>query len=307
MKVNPMKSSINKLLLVSLFSCTTLMSQNGQIDTQLAISSLVDHFVQQDNKLKRAINLSGKQRMLTQNITKLVLQIHLNINKEESLKKLKALVALYDRTLLGFLNGDSGLDIKAASNAEVKAQINIVKKEWKMFYKDVKDMYTGNDNSEQSFEYILMHNEKLLKVSDDLVKAYEASNSSKNYLEIARLRVVNVAGRQRMLTQKMTKEKLLLSQGKKEYKEKFLKTVKLFDDSLHLLIEGNNAINIPKPSNDKIVAQLNRVEKRWQKLKPLYLKEKNSKKGMKTIIDENTILLKEMDSMVQMAEKELEY
>jgi len=140
-----------------------------------------------------------------------------------------------------------------------------------------------------------------------LVKRYEASNSSSNYLEKARLRVVNVAGRQRMLTQKMTKEKLLLLKGKKEYASKLEGTIKLFDTSLIALIKGDKSQNISKPTNEKITNQLAVVSKLWNQLKPLYEKKKNSAKELAIIISKNTTLLKEMNAMVQMAEKELEY
>ena len=41
--------------------------------------------------------------------------------------------------------------------------------------------------------------------------------------------------------------------------------------------------------------------------KPLYEKEKNSEKEMIIIITKNTMLLKEMNAMVELAETEMEY
>ncbi|HHS92613.1 MAG TPA: hypothetical protein ENK82_04645, partial [Campylobacterales bacterium] len=150
-------------------------------------------------------------------------------------------------------------------------------------------------------------NVELLKISNELVKRYEASNTSENYLEKSRLSVVNVAGRQRMLTQKMTKEKLLYLRGDKEIRESLLKTVKLFDDSLNALIYGDVKQHLPKATNEKITKQLAVVDGIWKRLKPLYMKEKNSSKEMALIIAKNTVLLKEMNSMVKMSEVEVEY
>ena len=105
----------------------------------------------------------------------------------------------------------------------------------------------------------------------------------------------------------MTKEKLFILKGDKQYSKKLVKTIELFDTSLLSLINGSKPQGIRKPSNEKIIKQLNQVLKLWNKLKPLYLKEKNSVSELTTIITQNSILLKEMNTMVLLAEKELEY
>ncbi|HHD75265.1 MAG TPA: hypothetical protein ENK95_00410, partial [Campylobacterales bacterium] len=175
-----------------------------------------------------------------------------------------------------------------------------------VFYTHIQKIIKGKDDG-TSFKYIMANNVELLKISNELVKRYEASNTSENYLEKSRLSVVNVAGRQRMLTQKMTKEKLLYLRGDKEIRESLLKTVKLFDDSLNALIYGDVKQHLPKATNEKITKQLAVVDGIWKRLKPLYMKEKNSSKEMALIIAKNTVLLKEMNSMVKMSEVEVEY
>ena len=122
------------------------------------------------------------------------------------------------------------------------------------------------------------------------------------------LNVINIAGRQRMLTQKMTKEKLLIVYKKlPEYKEKLNKTIELFDSSLKLLITGDAQNGIVKPTNKKIKDQLEKITSIWEKLKPLYLKENPSSEEMATIIKQNPQLLFEINKMVSMAENEMEY
>jgi len=285
---------------------TLLVADNSKPVTQMDFSSLVNEFMEEGNTLKTTINLSGKQRMLTQRMSKLALQVDLNIQKKESMASLKKMAELYDKTFNAFKNGDSDLGIKKATNKTVLAKIALVETEWKAFYSHVKNIINGKDDG-KSLKYVILGNEKLLAVSNDLVKAYEASNTSSNYLEKARLRVVNVAGRQRMLTQKMTKEKLLLLKGEKSYAKKLTETIKLFDSSLTAIIKGDKNKNISKPTNEKIINQLKVVSKMWESLKPLYVKEKNSAKELATIIAKNSVLLKEMNSMVQLAEKEVEY
>ncbi len=296
---------LNKTLLLML-PMTLLVAQNVQSITQMDFSSLVDEFMEEENTLKKRINLSGKQRMLTQDMAKLALQVDLNIQKQKSLEELKRISQLYDKRLKAFKKGDSDLGIKKATNKKIIEQIAVVEKEWEPFYKSVQKLLSGEE-SKEALAYIIDNNEKLLKVSDNLVKAYEASNTSSNYLEKARLRVVNVAGRERMLTQKMTKEKLLLLKGDKKYAKQLKETIALFDSSLTTIMKGDKSQNISKPTNDKIIKQLKVVSDIWSKLKPLYEKDKNSAKELATIISQNPILLKEMNAMVQMAEREVEY
>ena len=298
---------LNKTLLLFILPVTVLVAEAPKTTTQLDFSSLVNDFIEEDNILKKTINLSGKERMLTQKMTKLALQSTLNIQKDESRKALKKVADLYAKTLTGFKNGDSDLGLEATTNKKVKEQIAVVEKAWKPFYEAVNKIVEGKDKDGKALDYVVKNNEKLLKLSNNLVEAYESSNTSINYLEKARLHLVNVAGRQRMLTQKMTKEKLLLLKGENSYAPKLAKSVKLFDSSLTALIKGDKSQNITKPTNEKIIKQLKVVSKLWEELKPLYEKKKNSPKELATIITKNETLLKEMNAMVKMAEKEAEY
>jgi len=287
--------TLNKALFLLILPLTILVADSSKPVTQLDFSSLVDEFMNEENSLKRIINLSGKQRMLTQLMTKLSLQIEMNIQKDKSLKKLKQMAELYDSTLK---------DLKKTTNKKVLKEITAVEQMWNPFYKEINKFI--EKKSKASLKYIVEKNEELLKISNELVKVLESTNSSENYLEKVRLRIVNIAGRQRMLTQKMTKEKLLIAKGE-NYNAKLKETIALFDDSLTLLIKGDTKKMISKPSNEKIVAQLKVVSKLWSEMKPLYEKKKNSPKELAIIIMKNPLLLKEMNSMVQMAEKEVEY
>jgi len=274
---------------------------------RLKFASIINSFMNKNNTLKRLVNLSGKQRMLTQRMTKLSLLVSSGIDKENNIKRLKKFSSLYDKTLKAFKNGDDDLDCKPIKNPDINKQIAVIEKEWVPFYQHIQNIINGKDKDKKSLKYVVDNNEELLKVSNELVKRYEKSNKSQNYLEKARLHIVNVAGRQRMLTQKMTKEKLLIIRGQKEYSDKIKKTIELFDNSLNALINGDTNQMIVKPTNKKIKEQLAKVEKIWKKLKPLYEKQKNSTKELAIIITQNPILLSEMNKMVKMAEVEIEY
>jgi len=273
---------------------------------RLKFASIINSFMNKNNTLKRLVNLSGKQRMLTQRMAKLAILVSSNIDKKDNIKKLEKFSSLYDKTLNGFKNGDKELQIKFIKKPSIQNQVKVIEKKWQPFYKSVKDIIK-NGKDKKALEYIIDHNEELLKASNELVKRYEKLNKSQNYLDKARLHIINVAGRERMLTQKMTKEKLLIVKGEKGYSSKLQKSINLFDSSLKALINGDSSQTIVKPTNKRIKEQLEKVAIIWKKLKPLYQKKRNSTKELVIIINENPILLSQMNKMVKMAEVEIEY
>jgi len=295
-------------ILVEMNKAVTLYTKSVNRQKQrLQLASILGNFMNKNKILKKRVNLSGRQRMLVQRMTKLSLLISSNIDKKANIQKLIKYSEQYDKTLNAFKNGDKDLGCVPTNDKDTKKQIELVEKEWKPFYANIQTIIDGKDNDKKALSYLVSKNEQLLKISNDLVKVYEKSNKSENFLEKARVHVVNIAGRQRMLSQKMTKEKLLIIQGKKEYKDKLKGTIKLFDDSLKALINGDEKQKIIKPTNQQVRKQLTKVANIWSKLKPLYEKEKVTPKELALIIKENPILLSEMNKMVNISEAQREY
>ncbi len=79
--------------------------------------------------------------------------------------------------------------------------------------------------------------------------------------------VINIAGRQRMLSQKTIKEAytISLSESEKaeEYRKKLRKTVDLFEKSIHSLIDGDIELGLPPTIDPEILAQINKVHDIW--------------------------------------------
>ncbi|MFA7096308.1 MAG: methyl-accepting chemotaxis protein [Gammaproteobacteria bacterium] len=71
---------------------------------------------------------------------------------------------------------------------------------------------------------------------------------------------IDIAGRQRMLSQKMAKEAMMVVQGV-ESPATVDETIRLFETSLHQLLEGDANLGIAPPGNPQIQAQLEKVER----------------------------------------------
>jgi len=309
---NVMKETISKLdeLLAVMNKAVKKYEKSIQREKQaMQLSSLVNNFMQKKNKENHLINLAGKQRMLTQMMTKEALLVSLNIDPKKHRKLLEKSRKLYAKTLHAFAQGDASLDIAPVSNAEVIAYIKEVQKIWQPFSKSIEKIAKQTKGTKKALSYVVTNNEKLLQKSDRLVQLFKKNSEKKSFMEKARLNIVDIAGRQRMLTQKMTKEKLLIlaKVAPKKNTKKLHESVTQFDTALKVLQNGNASLKIPKPSNQEVTAQLMKVSALWQKLQPFYLKEKLGKKDLEVIIKGNPVLLKEMNKAVHLSEVVADY
>ncbi len=126
--------------------------------------------------------------------------------------------------------------------------------------------------------------------------------------------VINIAGRQRMLSQKTIKETytISLSESEKaaEYRKKLRKTVDLFEKSIHGLKDGDIELGLPPTTNPEILAQINKVHDIWAGIHEsaeiiITVEDKTDKRYLSAIEflgAKNEDLLHEVDKVVQMYE-----
>ncbi len=307
-----LKTTIEKLdtLLVEMNKAVKLFEKSIKKEKQaIQLSSIVNQYMEAKSLQNHIINLSGKQRMLTQKISKLSLLVVLGIEPKENRARLLKATDLYDKTLRGFLKGDASLGLPPTNNAKIADYIKRLQQVWKPFEESARKVAKDRKAGIEPVGYIVKNNEKLLGMSNELVQMFKRSFPKQTFLEKARADIVDVAGRQRMLTQKMTKEKLLvlLKVKPEENRKKLKETVALFDTTLRALIEGDPERNIIKPSNPSIKTALQKVAKIWEGLKPLYLKETLKKRELDRIVKENPILLAQMHRAVTLSASVAEY
>jgi hypothetical protein len=125
---------------------------------------------------------------------------------------------------------------------------------------------------------------------------------------------INMAGRQRMLSQKITKEILLFSQGELPGDEA-IKTMGVFQMTLDGLARGGRVpldlkqtsfVDLPPPVDKGVGEQLQRVESTWNSLREeanKVLKDK-SPQALENIKTSNLSLLDDMNNAVTLMEKE---
>jgi len=137
--------------------------------------------------LNSAINKAGRQRMLSQRMAKAYLQIGQDIDTQRSRKVLESSIALFDRQLVELKN--------YAPTPDTKETYSRLEKAW-IAYKDV---LIGAAPSREGAKKVLEISENVLQLSHEgTTQLVSLSKSESGPL-------VGVAGRQRMLSQRMAK------------------------------------------------------------------------------------------------------
>jgi hypothetical protein len=222
------------------------------------------------------INLAGKQRMLTQKMSKEALLIAKGIDVEKNKKNLKKTIELFDKTLKGLYNGDRELNLPKTKDREILRQLDLVSILWRDFKKDV-DMVAQGRVEKSILESIDKKNIPLLNNMNIVVQMYEDSSNSNLDPQIAK--TINLAGRQRMLTQKMTKELLLIANSlKSDENERSLKsTGELFKDTLIDLMTNNKEAM----SDPQISKKLSNVKNLWEEYQNIIANSELSQSGQR--------------------------
>ncbi|MGB3724672.1 MAG: type IV pili methyl-accepting chemotaxis transducer N-terminal domain-containing protein [Glaciecola sp.] len=280
----------------------------------LLLVSLSLHFsvsAQTAEEFGAVINLSGKQRMLTQKMSKEVMLVALDIEKQSNLNNLAKTSSLFDKTLMGLRDGDSGLGLPATESKRILRQLKKIDAKWQAFYPNIKTILANNTVEQAQLDAIGTQNLPLLKEMNKAVGAYEKEAAKGGMKADPGLAAsLNLSGKQRMLTQKMSKEFLMVAHGYDVVNNRLnlLETYTLFERTLSGLSKGDETLGLPPTTNADINTQLDVVKDLWQEAKPVF--ERASKDAytptsddIKVVAKLNLPLLKEMNKAVGMYEQ----
>ena len=276
------------LSVVALSACLTLGAQ-----AEAPKADAKTEVTQTKEQGANVINLAGKQRMLTQKMSKEALFIAKGINVKANTEALGKTASLFDKTLKGLVDGDKELKLPKTTDKDILAQLKKVSELWASMKKSI-DVVAGGKAEKSALEAIAKENLPLLKNMNQAVQMYAKASGSKLSPEMAD--TINRAGKQRMLTQKMTKELLLVANGidVDANKENAKKTGELFESTLKDLTD--------KCKDDKIKEQLGVVAKLWADYKDIIMKADTSDASLKKAEEMNIPLLKNMNKAVKMYE-----
>lgn len=252
------------------------------------------------------INLSGRQRMLTQKMSKEMLLIANKVDVAGNRANLEKTAKLFDSTLKGLRDGNAEMGLPATEGKLLLKQLAKVSKLWDEFHGLVSPVISGGD---VDITKVAELNLPLLKNMNTAVRLYE--KEAKKATGKSAGVVINLAGKQRMLTQKMSKEMSLvaLDHQADNNKSNLRSTASLFDRTLKGLLDGDADLELPGTKDAAIRTQLDVVGQLWKSFKPLVERASGidakgvTKDDLVQMSKQNLPLLKEMNKAVKMYEQ----
>ncbi len=129
-----------------------------------------------------SVNLAGRQRMLTQKMTKEALAFQA-LHDQKALLSLSETAKLFDKSLKALKSGDPAMGLEnPPSDEKIEREWKRLRDLWNPFYEHVRGFSTGNrgtSKSEEHLRYLLEHNLEILAQANALTKAFEENAKSK--------------------------------------------------------------------------------------------------------------------------------
>ncbi len=248
------------------------------------------------------VNFSGKLRMLSQRVAAAACNYSAGIDADNSLKILVGAQSEFQKITRGLEFGDADLRMKGEEKRRktLKA-LNDINEEWSGMSLAIDNLVQGID-VDTNLAYISTHNMQLLARAKHLVSELSGQYSDPTAMLQADAMLVDVSGRQRMLTQKMSKESCQVWNGDAESAKSLAGTMQMFEVSLMALRNGMDAAGIKAAPTDDIMYGLDDIIGDWEKLKPV-LEQATSNVSVDDQVREEVFanlntMLKEMNAVV---------
>ena len=252
----------------SIFKRITILST-------LILFSSSNLLAQEKDKKIKLINLAGKQRMLSQRIAKDYLYVHKNIAMSKTEKELQI-------SLKKFFQSHKIL-VHSIKNEEIKNLLAFVELSSNDFNQTIHKSFTL-DNA----QLILDLSESMLEGSQYIVDSLKNASKQKGS------KIIDIAGKQRMLAQRIAKYYIAYQTGIKDENtvRSMKQTVTEFNKNLNILLTH-------KKNTPVIREKIDEVNKLWKIVHKFY---NNIEKGGLPLIVFNTTdkITKKMNEITQL-------
>ena len=216
------------------------------------------------------IDLAGRQRMLSERMAKFFCFARSGVDAATNVKKFVDSRELFVSTHAGFADGSVEMGLFAEANGSVKASWQQVDLMW-LSLNNIYDRALGGELvSEKDFDYSMRLTLEVRKRANDMVAQMRSAYASKlGDGGFGDALLLDLYGRQRMLSQKLSKEVCLVARGHDldKTQPELQATLELFETSLAAFMEGMPIAGVPKPPSDAIAAQLQKANAEWQPIR----------------------------------------
>jgi hypothetical protein len=214
---------------------------------------------------------ADRQSTLTQQIARNACFVMAGIEPAIYAGKTDSVVRQFDTTLNGLRQGDPNLGLRAEQDPEVLKQLGEVEILWSTLGPAARQISAGDLHSVPMRQLVRYNTATLGQMDSALKSIVSAYGHLMPSEDLAR--TLGLAGRQRMLSQRASKEICFYNLGLEFAADRstVLTTMENFSTAMQILIEGDAERGILAPPTPQLRKQLERTSKVWQNLQALVL------------------------------------
>ena len=257
----------------------------------------------------RKVNIAGRQRMLSQRMAKAACMIAQGISTDTSYDQMRDALALFEASDNALRRGDPSVGLQVERAPEVLTAFADLDPAWDAYRALIEAaLENGEVPQEQltAFDDASLQVLRLMNISVfQLARTYADAEVT---LEEGQTITVDVAGRQRMLTQRGVKEACMMriADDPMIYADRLAETVQLFDLSLSALQIGYEQVGVIAAPAGPIETQLEEVRNLWNPIKEVMDRaaagEVLGRSELARLQRDTEVLLHEMDRAVGLYE-----
>jgi hypothetical protein len=217
------------------------------------------------------VDQAGKLRMLSQRIPASMCNFHAGIEAETARKIMKDASAEYDRIASALTYGDPGLKIFTPETDPIALRdIGALQAVWGPIRARVWS-FEQREPTAEDLSILATASEDLLKAAQQLVISVRSDDENENPIPQASALTIDIAGRQRMLAQRMNKNACLILEGRFETNPvaELGSAMETYGASLWALRFGMKDAGIIAPPNATIGNGLEDIAVDWATLAPI--------------------------------------
>lgn len=231
-------------------------------------ASALDAPTIQAAELSHRIAIAGRQRMLLQRIGRASCFGLSGVDTDRHAKMAKKSMSRFEEVQKILRDGHAGQGYAPERDKKVLVYLDQVDRQWRTLGAAYRQMLAG-DLPRVVVSQIVELTNPTVEAANGAVKAL-VSKGGRSTLSPQLAKTIDIAGRQRMLSQRAAKEFCLLNLGiePSDNRQRLSRTIDLFERSLSDLEQGKNGI--VAPPNAFVSIELRWVRLSWNEVAPLF-------------------------------------
>ncbi|SFJ88871.1 type IV pili methyl-accepting chemotaxis transducer N-terminal domain-containing protein [Jannaschia pohangensis] len=254
--------------LASLAALSEPAFSKSAVDNPLPI--LTDAQFVPDEGAASRMYYAGELRMLSQQIPTAACAYHAGIATDVSRPLLRDATAAFDRILDALILGDEELGIFGAeTDRMILADVKAVHDIWDPLHRNV-DAILADGPTDADVTALVDGSLPLLKLTGHMVSVVSGEYADPSILMQSDAVMLDIVGRQEMLTQEIAKDICMVKIGLKTEaaRDEMRGALQTYDVTLAALIDGMPAAGVSPPPTPEIAAGLDSIAADWATLRP---------------------------------------